>query len=70
MAWCVVSASSTTPWATKFSTYASWWVRRFQQLAVIAAAPAKVSHADAARIGEVLAAEHDLSHELHRAHQQ
>lgn len=50
----------------KFSTYASWWVRRFQQLAVIAAAPAKVSHADAARIGEVLAAEHDLSHELHR----
>lgn len=51
----------------KFSTYASWWVRRFQQLAVIAAAPAKVSHADAARIGEVLAAEQDLSHELHRA---
>ena len=51
----------------KFSTYASWWVRHFQQLAVIAAAPAKVSYADAARIGEVLAAEHDLSHELHRA---
>ena len=51
----------------KFSTYASWWVRRFQQLAVIAAAPAKVSHADAARIGELLAAEQDLSHELHRA---
>ena len=50
----------------KFSTYASWWVRNFQQRAVIAAAAAKVSQADERRIVEVLGAEQDLRSELRR----
>ncbi|MDA0251781.1 MAG: sigma-70 family RNA polymerase sigma factor [Actinomycetota bacterium] len=50
----------------KFSTYASWWVRAFQQRAVIAAAAAKISVADEARIGQLLAVEHDLRNELCR----
>ena len=50
----------------KFSTYASWWVRNFQQRAVIAAAAAKVSQADESRIVEVLGAEQDLRSELRR----
>ena len=50
----------------KFSTYASWWVRNFQQRAVIAASPAKVSTADEERIAEMLGAEQDLRSELRR----
>jgi RNA polymerase sigma factor (sigma-70 family) len=50
----------------KFSTYASWWVRHFQQRAVIAAAATKVSHADEERIREVLGAEQDLRNALRR----
>lgn len=50
----------------KFSTYASWWVRHFQQRAVLGAAAAKVCAADENRIGEVLAAEQDLRNTLRR----
>jgi len=50
----------------KFSTYASWWVRRFQQIAVVAASPATVSAADEARILEMISAEQSLCNELRR----
>lgn len=50
----------------KFSTYASWWIRSFQQRAVIACAPARLSAGDAAALTAMMLAEQDLQIALHR----
>lgn len=50
----------------KFSTYATDWVRVFQQRAVLRLAPTKLSARDRHLAEEVLAAEQDLTSELRR----
>jgi RNA polymerase sigma factor (sigma-70 family) len=51
----------------KFSTYASWWIRNFQQQAVIASSLAKLSPRETAALTAWMMSEQDLLTELHRA---
>ncbi len=50
----------------KFSTYASWWIRNFQQRAVITSAAAKLSVRDTEVLAALMMAEQDLQIGLRR----
>jgi DNA-directed RNA polymerase sigma subunit (sigma70/sigma32) len=50
----------------KFSTYASWWIRHYQQLAVMAAAPVGLDHRDYRRAAQVVMIYPDLAARLRR----
>lgn len=50
----------------KFSTYASWWIRNFQQRAVIAASPATLDAADREQCAAMLSERQYLAVELGR----